>query len=201
MREAEFGITEMAMSTGVATNGDEQLAVKFYLNPRKDEAASEAEGRPIFKEVEYISISVPGDRSSERNRPARQKDKERFPEHYRRFKAREEQEVMEGTPLSEWPGLTRAQVEEMKFFKILTVEQLAGMSDANTSNIMGMAVLKQKAQKYLEAAKDNAAAEALVKAEARIADLEAKLNTLLEDKPKRRRRTKAELAAENIHEE
>ena len=205
MMEAEFGLTEMAMTAGSnSAPGDEHLLVKFYYKPRPDAAASAEAGRPIYKDVCYVDIRSPGNRTDWVARPARDTDKQRFPEHYRKFLAREEQEVVEGTPLAEWPGVTRGQVEEMKFFNISTVEQLANVSDSSTSNIMGMAVLKQKAQKYLDAAKDNAAAEALIKSEARVAELEAKVNALIaaqdapvfddEEAPKRatpRRRRKA----------
>lgn len=205
MIESEYGLTEMAFNAGRGAQdaGDENLLVKFYHKPRPDDAKSKEAGRPIFKEVVYIDIRQPGSRTSGVARPVRQTDIDRFPEHYKRFLARQDQEVHEGTPLAEWPGVTRAQVEEMKFFNVFTVEQLANMSDTNSGNFMGLQNLKAKAKDYIEAAAKNASAEALLAAEKRNEELEAKLAALMErveametePKPKRKRRTKAEMEA------
>lgn len=90
--------------------------------------------------------------------------------------------------------------------RIHTVEQLAGMNDGSSAaGLMGVQVLKSKAKAYLEHAKDNAAAQALVLAEERNKEMEAKLEAMEEKlsallaaapKPKRKRRTKAEMDAE-----
>ena len=42
-----------------------------------------------------------------------------------------------------------------------TVEQLASLSDTNAKNMMGLTLLRQRAQEFLEAVKDNAATEKL----------------------------------------
>src|SRR5258706_245749 len=41
---------------------DQKLMVKFYKQPIKMEAASIAEGRPIYQNFVYIHIMVPGQR-------------------------------------------------------------------------------------------------------------------------------------------
>ena len=206
MQEAEMSLTSMAMSAG-ATNAqysdDDKLLVKFLYETRQDEEASKEAGRPIFKEVEYINIQVPGTRNIV-NRPVRPNDKVRFPRHYQAFQARQDQPQLEGTPLSEWPGVTRSMAEELAFFKIHTVEQLAGMADVNTSNVKGAMFMKQKAQAYLDASKENSAAMALAEQKkineqlmAKIAELSEKIDAQDEDqpKPRRKRRTKAEMEA------
>jgi hypothetical protein len=103
---------------------------------------------------------------------------------------------VEGTLLEEWPAISRGQVEELKFLNIRTVEQLVGLSDANAQNIMGINGLKEKAKKYLEASEKEATAE-------KFAELEAKYEALLaaqEEKPKRTRRTKAQIEADEAAE-
>jgi hypothetical protein len=171
LEEAKYGETEMALASGRNT-GDETLLVRFYLKPWQNQAKSKLEGRPIFEELEHIEIRVPGNKSNIIMRPATDRDKNRFPEHYRKFKAREDQEAVEGTLLSEWPGVTRGQCEEMKFFNIRTVEQLANMADSNAHNVMGIQALKAKATRYLETSKESATAE-------KFAALEAKYEALL----------------------
>lgn len=135
---------------------DKSLLVKFFIKPRPDNEATEREGRPVFKDVEHIDIQVPGNRGVGACRPATEADKMRFPEHYRLFKARMSQDIGMGTPLSEWGQVTRSQAEELAFFNIKTVEQLAAMADTQIANFMGGYQLKEKAKRFIEIAKQEA---------------------------------------------
>ncbi len=128
---------------------DENLLVKFFTQQKEDKTASLKEGRPIFKDVEYVDIKVPGQRSGGACRPATYRDKQRFPRHYAAYKQRVEM-PMEGTPLSEWPLMSRSQVEELSYHNVKTVEQLVGMSDSAASQFMGMNTLKAKGKMWLE---------------------------------------------------
>lgn len=159
MQEAEYGITEAAMAS--SNNGDDQLLVRFFMRPLQNAAKSKEAGRPIYDEVPYVSIKQPGQKDSEVVAPARDRHKQRFPRHWQAFESRESQDAITGTPLEEWSGITRAVVEELKFFNIRTVEQLAGLSDANAQNIMGIQALKQRASDWLESSDSEAAALAL----------------------------------------
>jgi hypothetical protein len=176
---------------------DATLAVKIYNSPVQDKPATEEAGRPIFKEIPFISIRAPGDKLMAVVRPIMEMDKRRFPEHWKKYLAREEQTVS-GTPLSEWGGVTRSQIEEMKFFNIHSVEQLAGMADNNTQGMRGLITLKQKAAAYLEASDKNATTSALTTAKSEIEELKAQMAELLAAKPapkaKRTRRTPAQMA-------
>ena len=58
----------------------------FYWVPKQDEAASIAEGRPIFKDTEYVKIIVPGSSTSIVQKPVRDDDRRRFAEAYAKFK-------------------------------------------------------------------------------------------------------------------
>ncbi len=196
MLEADMDLTSMAFG-GKQAPGDETLLVKFYKAPIEDAIKSKEEGRPIFKEVDFIQIRQPGNKDSVIDRVARPRDIDRFPEHYRRYQARENQEIIEGTPLSETPLLTRAQTEELTFFGVRTVEQLATFSDANAHNIRNIQAMKSKAQAYLDHAKDNAAAQQLAEQKAEnerllelIKQLNDRLDEMEEEKPKRRGRPK-----------
>lgn len=162
---------------------DKNLLVKFFLKPRQDKEASQKEGRPIFREVEYIDIKIPGKRDSGACRPATEDDKRRFPNHYRAFKDRTDQSETEGTPLSEWPLISRSMAEELSFFHVKTVEQLATMSDTQASKFMGLAGIRQKAKVWLEQAKTEKPLfdmDQKIKAqEAEIASLKEALNNVL----------------------
>ena len=131
---------------------DKALAVRFYIKTVQDMTKSEAEGRPVFKEKEYIEIRFPGNRTDAVARPATLDDKARFARHYEAFKRREEVPE-EGTPLAEWPIITRTQVEELAFFNVKTVEQLAAVPDHQAQKFMGFNTLRQKARDFLEQSK------------------------------------------------
>ncbi len=137
-------------TSSMQSEQDKGLLVKFYMHPREMKDESAAAGRPVFRDTEYISILVPGSRS-EIARRATAEDKARFAAHYEAFKRRQEMPD-EGTPLMQWPPVSRAMVEQLAFFNIKTVEQLANIPDSNMPNIMGLGRLKQVAQQYLAAA-------------------------------------------------
>jgi hypothetical protein len=181
-------------SVGMEEKGDETLLVMFFIEPVENKAKSIEEGRPIFEDVEHISIRSGGSRD-ERRRPARDADKTRFPRHYAAFKARTTQEIMSGTPLTEWTGCTRSQVEELKFLNILTVEQVAGVSDQNAQSMRGLVTLKQSAQKYLEAATGSVEIQALREENQSLLERLEALEAAAEEKPRRKRRSKAEMEA------
>lgn len=141
------------------TEQDAKLLVKFYHKSVKDKARSEDEGRPIFKEREYIDIRIPGSRDGAA-RPASYRDKQRFPKHYQAFKQRIELPE-EGTPLTEWGGVTRSLAEELAFSNIKTVEQLAAVPDSLAGGMMGGMTLKTKATAWLERCKEDVSLERL----------------------------------------
>ena len=156
LAEADFGMTENAMGDQSNRNAhDDHLFVKFHTKPLHNAKASAEEGRPMYDDMEYISIMVPGNKTSIVDRPARQRDFDRFPKHYAAYKANEEQSLV-GTPLEQWPQISRSQVEELRFFHVRSVEQLADMADAQAQQFMGINKLRQQARMYLDAAKENA---------------------------------------------
>jgi hypothetical protein len=199
LQEDSFGMTDMAMNQG-RFHGDETLLVKFFKNPRINNQKTAAAGRPIYEEVPYIQIMQPGNKDSIIIRPATKMDKGRFAEHFRKFEAREDQEAVEGTMLEEWAAITRSQCEELKYLNVRTVEQLAAMTDSNAQGIMGIGYLKQKATKYLTDTAGDATAEALAALQAKFDALEAQVGAPVEIKPKRKRRSPAEMAAARAEE-
>lgn len=156
--EADYGMTEAAFTAddnNARYLGDAKLFVTFFLHPREDKEKTATEGRPMFKDEEYVRIMVPGDKDNVVIRPARDLDKQRFAKQYAAFQ-QGEGEIHEGTPLKAWPMMTRGQVEEMKFFGVYTVEQLADLADVHVGKFMALGNLKIQAQAFLQAAKDTA---------------------------------------------
>lgn len=182
--EAEYGITAQAME-GNRAMPDSRLRVQFGLFPQIDQDASDKEGRPIYKEVEYITIMVPGERDIV-HRAAWRMDYERFPQQYAAFKNKQNQDAASGTPLKLVPWLTLGQVKELEYFNCYTLEQLASMPDSSAQKFMQINKLKQLAKDHVQAAKEAAPLTAMraemdVK-DSRIAALENQMKELLAEK-------------------
>lgn len=170
----------------MGTPGDEKLIVRFEDHPHLDDAASREANRPIFKMMPYIKIMIPGDKDTVIHRPVREGDKTRFAKAYLAFRAGQSQ--VQGTPLSEWPKITRAQVEELKYFNIRTIEDLANVSDSQTHRFMGIHQLRDEARRHLELLKEQAPLDK-VQAELKsrdetIAAMQAQINSLVERRAK-----------------
>lgn len=148
--EAEYDTTQRAFK---GRADDDKLMIKFELFPHLDQEKSQAEGRPIYYDREYITIIVPGDKDSIVHRPVWSKDIERFPRQYQAFKNNESQETI-GTPLKLWGGCTLGQAKELEYFNVKTVEQLAGMSDGNAMKFQGINALRQRARDYIAHTKE-----------------------------------------------
>lgn len=168
---------------------------RFYTEPVQNGPKSLAAGHPVFDEMEFVEIHVPGDRKTIWAGRVTDVHRQRFPRQYAAFKQGLEAPT-EGFPLDQWPGVTRAQVEELRFAHVKTVEQLAALpDDALTRTIaMGGFALRDKAIRYLEAAKGHAPAEKLAaevqarddkiaQMEAQMAAMQAEIARLAAPKP------------------
>jgi len=130
---------------------DKRLYVQFYRNAVMSSFKSAEEGRPIFDEVDFVRIIVPGDKNSIVDTQVTEEHKMRFEKQFDRFKKNQEQAVT-GTPLEVWTQMTVGQVAELKAMHVHTVEQLADMPDQLAQRIMGSHALRAKAKLFLEAA-------------------------------------------------
>ena len=138
--------------------GDARLYVEFSRKPRLHPGRSREEGRAIYEEVDYVRIHVPGDKSSVVERPVSEQDAYRFADRYAKWKAGQS-EAVTGTPLSSLPTMSPSKIEEYKFFKIVTVEQLAEANDNLGAKFMSFNADKQRAQAFLQVAANNAPIE------------------------------------------
>jgi hypothetical protein len=167
--------------------------VQFYSDSVHMTAESEKEGRPIFKDMPHIRKMTPGDGSNMVERVAKQFDIDQFPREWEIFQ-RQQTTPLQGTPLEQWPQVTRAQVKEAKYFEIHTVEQMAEISDASCQRLgMGFAELRTKAKVYLASATATAdAARQATENENLRQELEALKNQMAELAPRRGRPPKSE---------
>lgn len=138
---------------------DNKLFAQFFTQAVKNETKSLVEGRPIFDEKVLIRILTPGSRDVMVT-TASEQYRMRFPKQWERFKMKHSQ-TQDGTPLEEVPFLTVGQIAELKGVNVHTLEQLAGMSDVLAQKFMGSHQLRQRAQAFLQAAKESAPVQQL----------------------------------------
>ena len=196
-----------------AYNPDAALVVKFYSKAVHQPFPSVAAGRPIYENVDYIQIFTPGNQLNIIDTPVRPEHKQRFRAQWMEYESGRGSGMEKGTPLTQWPAISAAQAEEFRAVKFFTVEQLALASDLQLQSLgmiggMNPAVIRDRAKAFLSLAAGNAPTEKLAQENAemkqRLADMERQMQALLagkpavqEEKPKRKRRTKAEMQADN----
>ena len=170
---------------------ESNLFVQFYTDALELKAESEKQGRPIFKDMPFVRIIVPGDTNNIIERVADENDKQRFPNAWAKYQ-NSEAKANEGTPLEQWPQITRSLLKECKYFEIHTVEALSNISDAHVAKLgMGFGELRTKAKAWLEAAAGTAqiTAQAAENAQLKqmLADLQAQINDISETKTRRKK--------------
>lgn len=152
-------------------------------NENKVHSQVEGAGHPIHENVDYILIQIPGDRDNIVERPVTSCDKKllvvgaklnpscrvrkglddkpmleecdvhRFFDEFSAFKSGQADQQI-GTDLKGWSVIDPASVEDLAYFKVYTVEQLAEMNDSNSGGKFSS--LRQRARDFLETAKKGA---------------------------------------------
>lgn len=180
-------------------NDDTSMRVVFKMHAEPDVSASEAAGRPIYREVEIIEIAYAGNRSTVFVAPAHSEAgfltdpdtqmrtrityAQKYNKQYLQFKSGEAQSLT-GTPIEELPFLTQAKRLELKALNIYTAEALAAL-DGHPLKMLGPGGrdLKNQAQTYIDNAAKNADASHLKseldKRDEQIAELQAQVASLL----------------------
>jgi hypothetical protein len=169
---------------------DARLAVQFYKKSVRQEDASNEAGRPIFKEFDFVRIMIPGDNLTEIDTYAQESHKQRFPRqwaHYQNQVVNHEDII--GTPLDQWPQITRSQADELRGLKFHTVESIADCSDQQLQRIGMVAGMspynfRLKAKAFLNLANDSAD----------VAQREAELQALRQENAKITAETEAKLS-------
>jgi hypothetical protein len=146
--------------------------VEFELRPEEDREASIDQGMPVFKDVEFAMITMPGgglvvDKPINeallyewKNGDNRRKPPSPFA--YRAYEAWKEgrEAPVNGTDLKNWPGVTPAQLKTCQNATVRTIEDLAA-ANADTIRKLGMGgvAMMEKAKAYLAAANQNKTSE------------------------------------------
>ena len=176
--------------------GNKRLSVQFFKRPLINPAKTAAEGREIYDDVIWIKKMTPGDALNIIERPIYEQDKMEFPLHWATFQnTHGSEEMLSGTPLSEWSLISRSQAEELKGLKFHTIEQIAEASDLALQRLgmsagMSAYTFRDKAKAFLN--KSSSDAEALKRDES-LRALEAENERLRQDNKAEMDKLKAQL--------
>lgn len=143
-------------------NPDNSLYVSFYKRAVEIADETAAQGRPIYRECDFVRIMVPGNSLSEIDTIARDDHKQRFPVQWARYVNTQGEATHEqGTPIKEWPLISVSQAEELRGLKFYTVESIANASDLMLQKIgmiagMSPYQFRDKAKTFLNLANETA---------------------------------------------
>lgn len=116
--------------------------------------SGEVDGRKTYKMVERVQVYMPGNGLNSPVFNVTDEHKERWPKEYEAFKMGAEL-ALNGTPLEEWAILNKAMVLELKSMHILTIEDVANLSDLAVQRIgRGGYSLRERAQAFLDQDKE-----------------------------------------------
>lgn len=159
--------------TGAAGHDRDGILAIFYTRAVEDKRASRVEGRPVFKDVPFVKIRIPGQSNSEWDQPAKEEDKIRWARAWAAYEAQQDG-LADGTPLNEWAYLKPSDVATLRAAGIYTVEQCSAMSDGALGNVGPRArEWRDRAKQFLQGTSET---EKQLRAE--IAELRATVNML-----------------------
>lgn len=181
------------MSVEIMPQEQHRFHVNFELRAVEDRAESMEAGHPVFKDVEYAIITMPGGQLVvdkvideallyEWKNGSNRKPPSPFAlTAYQAWKDGREIPV-NGIDLKNWPGVTPAQIKMCHGTNIYSVEDLAEANDEAKRRMgMGALALINKAKSYLENAEDNKASEAISALQVRLDALEAENDRLKDE--------------------
>lgn len=144
-----------------ATHGnDSKLFVEFHLEQILQTAATDEKGEPVYQDVPYITITIPGDKKTEVIRPVKMQtdlagksDLERWPAQWERFQSGLKQ-LSEGDPIENLVinnvKIGRSEVRQLTMMNILTIQHLAELPDYLLDDVgLGARGLRESARKWL----------------------------------------------------
>lgn len=155
---------------------DSRAIVKFFHHPTIKVRDSQEAGRPVFEDIEMISIIWPGEKEAVQVM-ANPWHRRRFQRQYDAFKNGQEV-AHSGSPLDLLFPAKPALVKTLNQFNIFTVENLAGVADGMLDSLPQGRELQRRAQAYIASATSGSRFHEM---QAQIEALTAQLASMKED--------------------
>jgi len=155
----------------MAQYGDDRgLIVRFFKQAVPNPFESEKQGKPVFEDRDFVTITSPGGKSDltreviKHQRDEVPPDTVRWARQWQQY-VNEQVQTADGIPLDSWPpmGYAPAVIKGFKAAEIFTMEQLSALPDSTLQSIPVMDARKWRdlAIKYVEQAKGGAPIAAL----------------------------------------
>ena len=145
--------------------------------PKVNKRSKEVE----YEDVVWVTIFNKGDPKNIIERPLRESDKERWPQHWKAYQENAEPPI-NGIPLEDFPQITPAERERCKRLHIRTVEDLCDLPQAQLEQLGGRGHSLQKGARefiaYREGVKVSDLMEQMEEKDEQIADLLRRLEDL-----------------------
>lgn len=177
------------------SSGPMGVSIRFHNHLEEDKLKSAEEGRPIYRETVFIEKAILGT-NDVIDRPANKSDMNQYAAQYAKFmKSQDGKGEVEGTPLSEFPGMGRTRIAELNALNIYTLEQFIGLNDSAISRC-GSGTRKEieKIKTWIAAAKDTSVVsttvEELVELRAQLASAKDEIEELRLSLKERRNKDK-----------
>lgn len=166
------------------SNADAHLHVEFYVHDKAP-----------YKDVPFVRIMVPGDKTNIIEQPVREHHKERFIRQWLYFQSKNDDGQVIGTKLDVWnkekpDDFNDHQMAELQILRFQTVEQVSTATDAQLQRIgMGAAGLRERAKAYLVRRNQSENSLELAQARSDLDELKAQMALLMaQRKPGRPRK-------------
>jgi len=160
--------------------------IEFTTEPKMNAEKTAEKGHNVYDDVDYVVWTKRGSNGMQ-NRMTITRCKRAAPEiwaladkMYDRWRETREMPV-EGTALAMWPLISPAQVMNLQFLNLRTVEDVAGMTDADCDRVgMGARGLRDQAQSWLKTSADvGKSAVEMAEMSAEVRALRAERNELI----------------------
>lgn len=154
----------------------DNAALRIWRDVAKNNFLSEKHGRPIFDEVTYVEVITPGSngatpvfevkrvfaKEAKHDGPLLGTNYAKYEQYIVQFEKGEDAVGMSGTPLAEWPEISRSMAASLHAMNIFSVEALSSVPDAVVTRIgPDGRGLRDKAKTWLAASTDSGLATAL----------------------------------------
>lgn len=151
----------------------------FYTDAILMGYKSEIAGKPVYEDVPFIKIIIPGDKNNIIDRKAKDADKIKYKAAWEAYQRAEENNGINGTPIEKWSQISKSQIKEAKYYEVHTIEHMAGLTDAHIQKLgMGFGDLRRKAKAYLGLEEVSAQVQENAKLRDMMAGLQEQIETL-----------------------
>lgn len=167
-----------------AQNPDKLLHVEFYMYEAIDPNKSREQNKKVMSPAApFIRIMKPGDNTSIIETPVREDHKARFPDRWLYFQIQQGQMDgigdIPGWKIEEWDFLKPEQINELKYLRFYTVDQIAGASDSQVQRLgIGGLGMREEARKALKEKASAGINAELAKKDAEMAEMREQIAAL-----------------------